>query len=172
GSRLQLFSDGAGGVFPSWQLISVCPECGGGGGSHFAARVRGDGTPDGGWTPPRAGYCLRPDGTGGMLASRVTRGRPSALRLDAAGKPMPGWPAEGNAAMTEVVAAADVRVTSDGRGGAFVVWLDDRTDKNKYYASRLDASGRLVSGWPSTGSRLGASPYSYLKDILTLREDV
>jgi hypothetical protein len=171
GSYLRLFSDGAGGVFPSWQVIQVCVEsCDGP--NQLAARVRGDGTPDAGWTPPRAGYWLRPDGAGGMLASLVTQGRPSAQRLDAAGKPMPGWATQGNAAMTEVVAASDVRITSDGRGGAFIVWLDDRTDENRYYASRLDASGRLASGWPSTGSRLGANPYSYLKDILTLREDV
>jgi hypothetical protein len=170
GSYLRLFSDGAGGVFPSWQVIQVCVEsCDGP--NQWAARVRRDGTPDAGWTPPRAGYWLRPDGTGGMLASLVTRGRPSAQRLDAAGKPMPGWAAEGNAAMTEVVAASDVRITSDGRGGAFVAWLDDRTDENRYYASRLDASGRLASGWPSTGSRLGGAN-AYIKEILTLREDV
>jgi hypothetical protein len=169
---LRLFTDGAGGVFPSWFLAYICvdncPDYPG----RWASRILGDGSPHEGWTPGRAGYSLAPDGTGGMFLGLTTGGRPSVVRLDAGGSAMPGWADGGNAVMTEIVSSTDLRVTGDGRGGAFVTWQDFRTGDYRLYASRLDASGRVASGWPATGSKTGAGAYAGVVDLLTVKEDL
>jgi hypothetical protein len=169
---LRLFADGAGGVFPSWYVaivcVDFCPEYP----ARWASRILGDGSPHGGWIPGRAAYSLAPDGSGGMFLALNSGARPSVVRLDAGGSAMPGWSADGNAAMTEVVSSTDLRVTGDGRGGAFVTWQDFRTGEYRLYSSRLDASGRIAAGWPATGSKISTRAYPRLVDLLTLKEDV
>ena len=147
-----LFPDGTGGVFANWGEGLICLECDTP--LISVARVLSDGTEDDGWIPRPGANSIAPDGMGGMLLGRVIGGRPGALRLDAGGAVMPGWAPAGNAATTEVVEVTPL-VTADGEGGAFVSWVDYRTDEGQLYASRLDAQGRLADGWPATGSVVG-----------------
>ncbi len=153
-AQMSLFPDGTGGVFAGWSEYMICIDfCSPP--ARWMARVLGDGSPDDGWIPSPRAYSNAPDLTGGMLLGLVNGGRPSALRLNADGAVMPGWAAEGNTAMTEIVDPQEVLVAGDGAGGAFVAWRDYRTGEGRLYASRLDASGRLASGWPLTGSFVG-----------------
>ena len=164
-----LYPDGAGGVFAAWWegviCVGSCPPS-----LRSTTRVRSDGTLDQSWTPPRKGYTSAPDGKGGILFGLAVDGRPGALRLDAEGAPMPGWAPGGNAAMTEVVYAHAVLVADDGEGGAFVAWQDSRSGETSVYASRLDATGQRVHGWPATGSRVGRDGASqpYLFQLVSL----
>ena len=54
--------------------------------------------------------------------------------------------------MTESVNPNEVGVTGDGQGGAYATWVDRRGGSSRLYSSRLDAAGKLASGWPATGS--------------------
>lgn len=155
-SYLRLYPDGTGGVFVGWVESLVCVGDIGCDLYPATTRLQSDGTPDGGWIPAQRGYSSAPDGTGGVLLGRASAGRPGAVRLSAAGIPMPGWAPEGNPAMTEVVDPIGIGVVDDGAGGAFVTWVDNRTGKGRIYASRLDGTGRLANGWPLTGSFVDA----------------
>ena len=168
--RTRLFPDGTGGVFVSWDKCFDCSTVA----DRWLARVQADGSRGDGWLPGRSAYSLAPDGTGGTLLGAVIGGRPGAARLDAGGALMPGWAAHGNAAITEVVNPNGVRVTGDGHGGAFVVWMDTRTGGNsRLYASRLDALGQRAPEWPALGSFIDAGRGSlYPVGLLTLRPDV
>ena len=121
--------------------------------------------------PQVTGYTLV-DGTylavGGVLMGLVNGGRPAVVRLDGAGTPMPGWAAEGNAAMTEVVNPWIVLVAPDGRGGAYASWQDRRGGVFRLYASRLDASGRLAPGWPATAGIVAEGAYPRPIDVVSL----
>jgi hypothetical protein len=172
GSRPRLLPDGAGGAFPEWALnyvcIDYCPYVP----SQWAARVLGDGSTHGGWNPPRSGYSIAPDGTGGILVGLIDSGRPAAARLDANGSAMPGWVPEGNVAMTESVRPNEIGVTGDGQGGAYVTWVDSRGDNFRIYASRLDATGKLASGWPSTGSVVSKHAHPFGSALVSLGSPV
>jgi len=152
--NMRLDPDGTGGVFAGWLTALICLSCDDPG--RATARIQRDGTPDAGWYPARYGYTTAPDGAGGMLLGIVSGGRPSVLRLDAVGAPMPGWAPGGNAVMTEVVPPYSMSIAGDGEGGAFVAWRDWRTGDPRLYASRLDAQGRIANGWPVTGSFVDA----------------
>ncbi|MGH7730143.1 MAG: T9SS type A sorting domain-containing protein [Candidatus Eiseniibacteriota bacterium] len=163
--RMRLIPDGSGGVFTSWIDPLVCvglfcndPPLG------WTTRILGDGTRDEGWMPAFYAYPAEPDETGGILFGAGSGGRPAALRLDASGRPMPGWARAGNAAMTEIVQVYG-EVTGDGEGGAFVVWSDARTGRLRLYASRLDAAGRIADEWPATGSFVDADRGGQLREF-------
>ena len=170
-TQLRLFPDGQGGVFADWFVplvcVELCPPL------RLAARVRGDGARDEGWDPPRDATSIAVDGTGGMLLGRrEATGRPSVLRVDAVGAPMPGWAPDGNPAMTEAVEPWGLQVTGDGEGGAFVAWRDGRSGELRLYASRLDAAGRLADGWPATASFVGTRREESLVGLVSLQGGV
>jgi len=172
-AQMRLFPDGAGGVFAGWSEYLICTDFCPPSPSRWATRLLGDGSHDDRWISSPRAYSNEPDRTGGMLLGLVSDGRPGALRLDAGGAAMPGWAVEGNAAMTEVVDLWEVLVAGDGEGGAFVAWRDNRTGRERLYASRLDASGRLANGWPPTGSFVGAGHGNLSgAQLLTLGGDV
>ncbi|HET9326940.1 MAG TPA: T9SS type A sorting domain-containing protein, partial [Candidatus Eisenbacteria bacterium] len=156
---LSLFPDGSGGAYAAWLTAQVCPTGSNCGliASRFATRIRSDGVQDAGSIPAEAVYSVASDGAGGLLVGLVTGGRPGVLRLDGSGEVMAGWKAEGNAAMTETVDPWQMEVAGDSEGGAFVAWIDTRTGEPRLYAARLDDQGRLATGWPGTGSFVGAS---------------
>jgi len=172
GSRPRLLPDGAGGAFPEWALIYVCTEACSYVPDQWAGRVLGDGSVHEGWIPPRSGYSIVPDGTGGILVGLIDSGRPAVARLDANGSAMPGWVPEGNPAMTESVYPYDVGVTADGQGGAYVTWVDDRGGDLRIYASRLNATGRLATLWPSTGSLVSKDVYPFGTTLVSLASPV
>ena len=151
-AEVRLIPDGAGGVFAGWGDLQVCLQYGCPPRQFSTTRILADGTQDSGWSPAPMAYSIAPDGVGGLLMGLRTQGRPGVLRLDAAGVPPSGWESSGNPAMTEVVYLDDVHVADDGAGGSFLAWSDSRSGHDRLYASRLDSRGRLVDGWPATGS--------------------
>jgi len=70
-----------------------------------------------------------------------------AQRLDASGSPM--WEHNGVAICTAANDQRDIQVLSDGAGGAFIAWEDERSGTDDIYAQRLDASGTAL--WTADG---------------------
>jgi predicted lipoprotein with Yx(FWY)xxD motif len=148
-------SDGAGGAIMAWQDERTTP-----GPSILAQRVDGfgntlwdeDGLPV---CPIHAGYQYGPaiasDGEGGALIAWMDDSAGDydvwAQRMDATGGPE--W---GLGCVLVCAATGDQQapaVISDGAGGAFIVWEDDRTGELDIYAQRVNAEG--VPQWLEDG---------------------
>jgi hypothetical protein len=56
-------------------------------------------------------------------------------------------------------------ITSDGSGGAIVVWQDDRSGMNDIYAERVDGSGAKL--WAASGVAICTAPLDQLNPKLT-----
>jgi hypothetical protein len=106
------------------------------------------------------------DGSGGvvMIGLQQTFAQPPgpppprplyAQRVSGAGAPL--WPEEAGAPGVQLnpvgtALAADVAALSDGAGGGFFAWTDQRQPGDPdVYAQHLDASGAIVAGWPAGG---------------------
>jgi hypothetical protein len=61
------------------------------------------------------------------------------------------WNANGNAICTAASDQTTPVMISDGSGGSFIVWQDNRSGASDLYATRLNASGSVVPGWPVDG---------------------
>jgi hypothetical protein len=70
-----------------------------------------------------------------------------AQRVDASG--VTKWTTDGVAICTANGDQADSTLTSDGSGGAIVIWVDYRSSKWDIYAQRVDVSG--VTQWAPNG---------------------
>jgi len=145
-------SDGAGGEIVSWRRAA-------GGNDVNAQRISSTGAKL--WTAAGVSICADPanqnapvlvaDGVGGaIVAWQDERGfeyDTYAQRVNASG--VVQWMAEGvlvcNAAPTQVQQA----ITSDGAGGAIVVWADDRNVAFDVFAQRVDGSGATL--WTAGG---------------------
>lgn len=168
GSKAALMSlDGLGGVVLRWvatdgQIQASWPMIG---------RVAGDGGPLPGW-PGYGRYefgthqayqpAIVPDDGGGALVAAVTLGQGGiwAHHVLADGTLDPSWPTDG-IAVCDVPSAADPTLASDGAGGAYLLWRDDRDGTPGYpayavFLTHLDAGGAISAGWPINGRRLGA----------------
>jgi hypothetical protein len=111
-----------------------------------------------------------PDGEGGALVAWLdyrTFGQPGvptswdiyAQKVTASGAIAPGWPTDGVPVATQPPHfRLEVTLTSDGAGGAFVVWMDQRNGDLDIYASRLTAAGVRAPGWPEHGLPLCTLP--------------
>lgn len=105
-----------------------------------------------------------PDGAGGAFVIwadyRSGGGDLYLQRITSTGSIAPGWPSGGAPLCT---AAGDQRspsAASDGAGGVFVVWEDDRaggSDPN-LYLQRFTATGLAAAGWPADGFAVCAAP--------------
>ncbi len=69
------------------------------------------------------------------------------------------WPPMGRVLCTSPNAYS-LAVSSDGAGGAYVVWADDRVGDLELdiYASRVTASGEIAPGWPVDGLPVCTDP--------------
>lgn len=70
----------------------------------------------------------------------------------------PTWPSGGRAISTAAHAQIEPAMISDGAGGAFIAWDDQRTLDQDIYAHHLLASGAVDPGWPANGLQLCADP--------------
>lgn len=76
------------------------------------------------------------------------------LKLTLDGLPAPGWPAEGLRVSLDTSRQDAPQLISDGSGGAYVVWDDERhyTESSfSIYLQRVTADGQIAPGWPRDG---------------------
>lgn len=92
-----------------------------------------------------------------------------AQRVDGAGGTR--WTNNGVIVAKTAGTQALPRVASDGLGGAFIVWWDDREGAGpaSLYATRVTDDGTIASGWPANGlavasRRLDSSRYAIVPD--------
>ncbi|MFH1277421.1 MAG: T9SS type A sorting domain-containing protein [Candidatus Eisenbacteria bacterium] len=172
----KIIGDGDGGAIMVWDDLRI-----GAGWNIYAQRVDSLGTPL--WTPDGHLLCdsdssqilptLAMDGAGGAIVAWMDyrSSHPNeqdtdiyAQRVDADGNLL--WGASGTRVSTRVGSSVALpQTTSDGVGGAFIVW----EELGSVYAQHITASGDSVSGWPSNGARIGrlgnAGGYSYAEII-------
>jgi hypothetical protein len=95
-----------------------------------------------------------------------------AQRIDASGAPLwsggaPGAPGvELNA--PGLTAIAGVAALSDGGGGAFFAWLDQREPAADLYVQHIHAAGVVAPGWPAEGVIVCSAPGERYSPYLTL----
>lgn len=162
-------SDGDGGAFIAWVDVRS------GTGDIYMQRVDGAGTAL--WATDGVAVCaaaswqdwpsLLPDGAGGVIVawSDYRDGATShydiyAQRVDSAGAP--SWTPNGVAVCKAARGQFYAKMTSNGAGGAIVVWDDDRASNSDVYAARLTAAGATpdgLNGIPiSTGTAVQGTP--------------
>jgi hypothetical protein len=110
-----------------------------------------------------------PDGSGGAVVAwtdgrdRGTTGNDVyAQRVDAT--LTPEWASNGLAVCAHADAQQNAALASDGAGGAFVTWEDDRATPGTFevFDQRITSAGSIAAGWPADGHRVsvGASSRS------------
>jgi len=113
------------------------------------------------WTIDGVGVCtaiglqgiqaITNDNAGGWITAWAdTRGASQdiyAQRLDAAGTPL--WTANGVVVCNAANTQTNLRIASDGAGGAIVIWSDRRGSSWDVYAQRIDPTGTAV--WTANG---------------------
>jgi hypothetical protein len=156
-----IISDGAGGAIMVWQDLrnSATPT------DIYAQRVDASGVPQ--WTANGVALCTAvnqqvgiraiSDGAGGAIVTWTDYRNGGhdiyARRVNASGTPQ--WTANGVAVCTAVDNQDSPTIVSDGAGGAFVTWYDNRRTgypNSDIYAQRVDASG--VPQWTANGVAL------------------
>ena len=164
GDQLQASAvpDGSGGVIVVWQ--SGAPASA----KLRASRIGSDGALAPGWVAngnavcPTPEYQVRPvltsDGAGGaIVAWQDGRGADiysQHIRSD--GTLDPAWDPNGVALTMATSSQINPEIIADGSGGAFVVWMDNRTAESApdIYAQHITSSGVHATGWPSDGLAL------------------
>ena len=76
-----------------------------------------------------------------------------AQRFTSGGAVAPGWPAPGIKFCNSPQERDNLRLTSDGQGGALFSWYDYRAPQggSDIYAARVLSGGMLAPGWTSNG---------------------
>ena len=165
---VQAISDGAGGVIAVWSDTRN-----GANQDVYAQRLNGSGVAQ--WTAggvpvtsasgPQGNPQIATDGAGGVIAvwSDYRSGTSTfdqdlyAQRLNSAG--VPQWTANGAPVTQAASAQQNHSVCSDGAGGVFVAWEDEREVTPFYvWAQHVDATGAQV--WAHDGGKLCTQPSS------------
>ncbi|OLS14049.1 MAG: 5'-nucleotidase [Promethearchaeota archaeon CR_4] len=115
-------------------------------------------------------YQLTSDGVGGAIVTwQDSRNGASgydiyAQRVDTAGTIQ--WVVDGTAICTEYESQWSPQLASDGTGGAFIVWQDDRSmDYGDIYAQRVDFGGNNL--WIANGTAIcTANDEQYLSQLV------
>jgi hypothetical protein len=156
-----LISDAAGGLMVFWHDYRF------GSADIFAQRIGADGAIASGWpaygapvtTAPGGQFypLAMPDGAGGALVvwgdERHEMDRDIyAQHITATGALAAGWPAGGRAVCAAPFDQLSPVAVSDGAGGAYVAWDDQRNDANDVYVVRIDGDGAPRPGWPADGA--------------------
>jgi hypothetical protein len=160
-----LASDGAGGAIVAWTDFRA-----GGAGDIYAQRLTSAGEPA--WGEDGEPICVHPadqgspalvaDGDGGALI--VWRDRRRSVtdlffqHLTSSGEPAAGALAGGDTLVTSGGDPTNPTLTSDGEGGAILIWETRRDTLPGILALRLNASGQPAAGWPTAGVRLSTTP--------------
>jgi hypothetical protein len=164
----QAIPDGAGGAIVSWQDFRTSPQL------AYVQHVRVTGVIDPAW--PADGRAvtggtnnqdlpvLAPDGDGGAIVAygELHSGTSDvyAQHVLASGAVDPTWPAAGRALCSAANNQQDVRIVSDGAGGAIVGWLDHRGSpsmESVVYAQHVLVGGTVDPGWTVNGVSLHGS---------------
>ena len=137
----------------------------------YVRRVTATGAPADGWPQDGAPACLATgdqtaadiaaDGWGGAFVVWQDRRTPDhdvrIQHLDPFGRLTPGWPADGLVVCGAPGGQSEPRVAADTRGGAFIVWSDNREPPaTDIYIQHVDAYGVLEPRWPADGAPLCA----------------
>lgn len=119
----------------------------------------------------RAAPVVAPDDAGGGIIAWQELGTVRAQRINGSGGYAWDWAAAGG---VEVAPGGPMgpymqtapRIASDGAGGAFVVWHDERhsgcrhlcyDEFKELYATRITKAGTIAEGWPATGLLVGSA---------------
>lgn len=98
--------------------------------------------------------------SGFLIAWQDDRAGPAsdvyALALTPSGGLVSNWALDGAAVCRAPGLQHDVRVASDGAGGAFVAWRDRRAAIERMYASRILSNSTRADGWRLDGEALDA----------------
>jgi hypothetical protein len=152
-------TDGAAGAIVVWRDAGTGPDS-----RLRATRATGDGAIAPGWPTAAAGgfaicsiasdqqqHAIVSDGAapagggpGVIVAWRDGRNASTdiyATRVTGGGAVAPGWPAEGVGVCMVAGAQSSPVIASDGAGGAFVFWYDQRSDGGDVYGAHLTANG-------------------------------
>lgn len=156
-----LVSDGAGGALITWTDLRS------GSADIYAQHVLASGVVDPAWPANGRVLCtaagnqdtpmIESDGAGGAIVAWLDfRGGSSydiyAQRVLASGVVDPAWPVNGALLCAAAYDQQDVRIVTDGAGGAIVTWVDFRSGIGvDVYAQRVRASGTLAPSWPTDG---------------------
>jgi hypothetical protein len=122
----------------------------------------------GGWTPEGTPVCTVAgnqlglvgvsDGTGGALFAWEDHRAPQsgiyAVRVTAGGTAAAGWSIGGSPIASAGGNQIAPSIASDGSGGAFVAWQDDRDGHAQIYIQHVTADGSPSPGWPVSGLAL------------------
>ncbi len=151
----RITSDGDGGAIITWY-----DRRSGSNDDIYAQRVDASGTVQ--WTSDGVAICLAAgnqsyptitsDGAGGAIITWYDRRSGSnddiyAQRVDASGAVQ--WTSDGVAICSAAGNQNSPTITSDGAGGAIIIWCDRRSGSSNIYAQRVDASGAVQ--WTSDG---------------------
>jgi len=155
----RLISDGSGGAFITWQDGRT------GVSDIYAQRIDGDGGIHTGWTADGEPVCtfansqmyprLAPDGSGGAIIIwhdyRNGNYDIYAQRIDPDGGIHTGWTADGEPICTNEASQSSSLITSDGFGGAIIIWQEFRNGNADIYSLRIDENGSIHNGWTLDG---------------------
>lgn len=164
-----LVSDNAGGAIIAWQDLRNAVDY-----DVYVQRVSFNGVPQ--WTANGVAVCtavgnqtevqICVDGNGGaVIAWSDTRtGTPDIYvqKVNLAG--LTQWTANGVALCTAADFQVDPSIVSDGNGGAYVAWEDNRTLSWDVYARRVSTNG--VALWAANGIALSAQASVQLNPVL------
>jgi len=176
-----ILPDGAGGVFIAWSdsrdaLIT--------GDDIYAQRLTALGAVASGWVAMGVPVCrapdtqdrpvLCPDGTGGAIVVwNDTRDFANqfvdlyAHRFSATGVLANNWPEHGDSVCVLFGSQQSPAVVSDGSGGAYIAWQDDRNGANlDVYMQHLQANGAPATGFPATGLAVSVAANSQSRPAL------
>ena len=165
----RLTSDGAGGAIITWQDHRSASW------DLYAQRVDALGSMS--WTGDGLAVCtadsnqtypeLTSDGAGGAIITWQDHRSPSwdlyAQRVDALGNVQ--WSTNGVAICTLAGNQWYQKISSDGAGGAIIVWQDDRSGIGDIYAQRVDALGSVK--WTANGVAVSTAAGNQLNCRLT-----
>lgn len=168
-----LTPDGQGGVYLIWTSLDY---------QWMALHYSHDGQVATGWNPlgqpvidepTQRGFArVIPDASGGFLATYFdARGRSEiggtlyALKVLPDGEAAAGWPVEGVRVNSIPSVAEHVDIVSDGSGGAYIGWNDNRYGTSagnpldyEIYGQHVLADGTLDIRWPADGLPIVEAP--------------
>lgn len=167
GARAVLIRDAAGGAFVVW-IESAGTDC-----DLRMQRVDETGAPAAGWSEGGRTLCAAPgsqmqpaialSGDGGVWLAwkdyrESSRSAVYLLKLDEAGAPVAGYPAEGARVSGADSPASDPVLLSDGTGGAWLIWQQGRRGSRGLRLKHFASDGGLAPGWPADGRALTGLP--------------
>jgi hypothetical protein len=158
--------DGQGGAIVVWLdysgRICVCAQRIDGGGNLLWADIVPLSTPS-----DQYNHRIIADGSGGAIVAWEDRRGGNldvyAQKVNAAG--VVQWDPAGVPVCTASGAQSQIVMVSDQRGGAVILWVDERNGNEDLYFTRINASGVCVWG-PSDGTRLTDDPLTQAVPVM------